>query len=210
MTYVQFVLVCEGPTDIPLTNHLENLLIWVGADEVNGSAPNFSSLKDHEGYDVASKLDTAVKSHPGANLIVIHRDADASDPTPRYEEIEEAVDEVGVGRSNVAVVPVQETEAWLLLDEQAIKRAAANPNSNANLGLPRPAQVEQVASPKDRLYEALLEASGTTGYRRERVRKRLPNMAAQLLRRLPIDGPVQQLPAWQRLRDDLEDAIRYL
>lgn len=209
MPYVQFVLVCEGPTDIPLQEHIRKLLVWVGAGEVVGAAPNFKRLRGFSGHDVESKLRAAIQLEPGANLIIIHRDSDSRDPEPRHDEIEAAVRSIGVTRETVAVVPVQETEAWLLLDEEEIKRAAGNPSSSANLNLPGSAHIERVASPKDVLYEALLEASGTTGRRRERFRQRLPAAAAHLLRRLPVQGEIERLPAWQRFRDDLRDAIQH-
>lgn len=210
MTYVQFTLICEGGTDTYLTSHLENLLIRVGADIANGSALDFRRIPDHEGRDVESKLETAMREDRGANLFLIHRDADDPDPEPRYEEIEAAVESVGLERENVAVVPVQETEAWLLLDEEEIKYVAGNPNNRDDLALPGPHDVEDVTSPKERLREAILQAADETGYRRDRVRSRLPRMKAQLLRRLSAEGPIQEVPAWQRLRGDLEAAIEYL
>lgn len=210
MPYVQFLLVCEGPTDIPLQEHIRKLLIWVGAGEVVGSAPNFKRLRGFTGHDVESKLQAAVQLEPGANLVIVHRDSDGRDPDPRHDEIEAARRTLGIEQNTVPVVPVQETEAWLLLDEEEIKRAAGNPSSRADLGLPGPTDVERVASPKDVLYEALLEASGTTGRRRERFRTRLPAAASQLLRRLPVQGEIERVPAWQRFRADLRDAIARL
>lgn len=211
MTYINFVLVCEGASDEALVEHLEKLLIWVGASEVSGVALDLGRLPEAVSRDVVSKLDAAVRLEPGANLIFIHRDADDGDPTPRLAEIEEAQAEMAErlgGRTCVAVVPVQETEAWLLLDESAIRRVAGRPSGRASLNLPRPSQVEATSSPKEILEEAILLASELTGRRRDRLRSRLPRLKSQLLRRLPVCGAIEQLAAWDRLREEARKAVQ--
>ncbi len=57
------------------------------------------------------------------------------------------------------------TEAWLLADEAAIRRAAGSPSGRVDLGLPTFAELERLADPKQRLHEALKVASGYTGRR---------------------------------------------
>jgi hypothetical protein len=99
------------------------------------------------------------------------------------------------------------TEAWLLLDEQAIRQVAGNPNGRANLGLPTFREIERVADPKARLRECLLAASDATGRRRDMVRNRFPEHRRQLLQRLDPNGPVASLKAWQALLDAIEHII---
>lgn len=211
MTYVHFVLVCEGTSDEALVEHLEKLLIWAGASEVSGVAFDPGRLPEAISRNVVAKLDAAVRLEPGANLIFVHRDADDGDPTPRLTEIQAAIAESAEqlqGRPCIAVVPVQETEAWLLLDESAIRRVAGRPSGRASLNLPRPGQVEATSSPKQILEEAILVASELTGRRRDRLRTRLPSLKSQLLRRLPVSGAIEQLPAWERLRDEVSIAVQ--
>jgi len=210
VTYVQFVLVCEGPTDEDLLEHLRKLLIFVGADQVVGTTLPIDRLPDHLGRDVESKLRAAQLLEPGANLILVHRDSDSPDPEPRYQEIDDAIQVVQPTCGIVGIVPVHETEAWLLLDEREIRDVVGNPRGRMNLGLPRPHEVEGVAAPKERLREALLRASGATGRRRDRLQKRLSGLVRQLLLRLPVHGDIERLPAWTRLRDDLTDAVAHL
>lgn len=108
---------------------------------------------------------------------------------------------------HVALVPVQELEAWLLLEEAAIRRVAENPAGKMPLKLPSPTMVEKIARPKEKLDEAIILASELTGRRREKFVSRLSEKRAVLIRRLDPSGPVSQVPAWQRLQADLRALV---
>jgi len=144
---------------------------------------------------------------PSANLIFIHRDADSRDPSPRHEEVAAAFDGQPHQAAWVAIVPVQETEAWLLLDEAAIRRVAGKPSGRAQLKLPQPSEVESKAEPKELLQQALRDAAEVTGRRLKRLNAEFSANRRLLLERLPIGGPLEQVNAWARLRDDVKAAI---
>lgn len=93
-------------------------------------------------------------------------------------------------------------EAWLLLDEEAIRRVSGRPHGQANLNLPSPSQVEAVTGPKERLFAAIRTASEKKGRRLDQLRKRLPRLRAQLLNELKVGGLLMDVPAWRRLRDE--------
>jgi len=207
---IHFVLLGEGRGDEGLVPHVERLLISVGASEVTGTAPDFASIPGHTGHTVAEKLRTATALEPSANLFVVHRDADDRDPSPRFEEISAAIAAVQLTTIAVALVPVQETEAWLLVDEIAIRTVAGNPNGRVPLGLPTPRRVENVASPKEVLEKTLLIASGLTGRRAAKFRNRINAKRRQLLEQLPVGGPLEEVPSWMRFRRDLADALERL
>lgn len=63
------------------------------------------------------------------------------------------------------------TEAWLLIDEQAIRQAADNPNGSVRLKLPTVLTLELLPDPKELLNELLVEASEKTGRRLEKFRR---------------------------------------
>ena len=67
------------------------------------------------------------------------------------------------------------TEAWLLADEAAIRRAAGNPNGTHDLHLPDIARLEDLPQPKKVLHQALAMASGLNVHRRSKlpVRERI-------------------------------------
>lgn len=208
MTHVYFVFVGEGTADDKFVTHLEKLCIYCGADEAYGIAIDWMRLRDRPSKRIKDKVRAALDLEPGANLIFIHRDADTPDPKPRYEEIRAALEELRLSIPGVGVVPVQETEAWLLLNEEEIRRVAENPKGKVPLDLPPASKVEAVANPKQRLHQALLKASELRGQRRQRFKSTLPQRCRILLERLEPEGTIQQVKAWRRLRSDLKAAIR--
>jgi hypothetical protein len=205
---VHFVFIGEGSSDEGMLPHLESLCIDAGATEVTGVAPDFSRLPSSIGRTVEAKLRAALTLEPEANLFFVHRDADARAGAHRYAEVDVAVKACACDRTLVCVVPVQETEAWLLLDEAAIRRAVGRPRGTVRLALPRPEAIERLADPKKELKKVLERASEATGRRLDRVRQDFPLYRRALLQTLPITGPLERVPSWQRLRDDLRNALR--
>ena len=135
------------------------------------------------------------------DLLFVHRDADHEDPQPRHEEIRGAVG----AHPHVAVVPVRETEAWLLIDPKAIAAAAGRPRWADALNLPPVARLEAVADPKRLLKSALMEALGQTGRRAAHFD---PDTAMHRAADLVEDwSPLLQLSAFQRLERDTRAAL---
>jgi hypothetical protein len=112
--------------------------------------------------------------------------------------------------TTVPVIPVRMTEAWLLLDETAIRQVAGNPRGRRDLSLPAPKRVESVPDPKQLLQQCLLTAADCGGRRREQVTKRFNEHRRQLLERIDRSGPINDLPSWQQLIADIESAIEQL
>jgi hypothetical protein len=206
---VHFVLVCEGRSDEGLVPHIERLLITEGVSEVTGTAPDFGMIP-HQGRTVFDKLRTAIQLEASANLIIIHRDADIRDPEPRYREIALAVERLRLETPWVAIVPVQETEAWLLLDETAIRSVAGNPNGRVELALPPPARAERIVNPKEFLENTLVVASELTGRRVVRFRNSLAAKRKQLLEQLPVGGRLERVESWMRFRRELAAVVSRL
>lgn len=204
---IHFLFIGEGSSDEALVTHLEDVCILAGANEVSGIAPDLGRLGRRIGHDVSSKVEAALSLEPTANLLFVHRDADSRDPEPRYREIERAIQQLDVKVPHVSVVPVQEIEAWLLLEEAEIRRVAENPNGRVALNLPSPNTVENITNPKERLREALLTASETTGRRRQRFVSRFDDHRRLLIERLHASGRLSTVAAWRRLFADVEAAI---
>jgi len=204
---ISFVLLCEGSSDEPLVDILSRQLVAHGATEANGYADSRKKTRDHPAT-VTGRLRRLLDEHTCVDLVFVHRDADSDDPEERLREINAAVLGIPDLPLCVPVVPVQETEAWLLLDEQEIRRVAGNPRGRMDLHLPSPEHIEREPHPKERLQQALLDASGASGRRREQERKRFNEHRRILLQRLRTDGPVTQVPSWQRLEQDIDQVIR--
>jgi len=195
---VRFVLLCEGSSDEPLVEHLQELLVSHGADEASG-------YSDSSKGTVADKLARILEMGAQVDVAFVHRDADSPDAEPRLREIANGVRRAAFTNPYVPVVPVQEIEAWLLIDESAIRSVVGNPNGRMPLDLPSPEHVEEVARPKEALLNALALASGKTGKRLAQEKQRFGARRRVLLQRLDTDGVVRRVRAWQKLEQAIRD-----
>ncbi len=207
---VHFVLVCEGSSDEALVPHLRSLLVECGAREATGTAPDFSRWGQRISRDIGTRVRVALRLEGHVDLLFIHRDADSPDPELRYNEISMGVAKAGYANTWIGVVPVQETEAWLLLDESAIRRVSGRPKGRVVLNLPSPNHVEEITNPKGRLLEEILRASETSGRRRDHLKKKLSALRGHLLAELRTGGPLQNVPSWVRLKTDIEKYVDVL
>lgn len=103
----------------------------------------------------------------------------------------------------VGIVPVRETEAWVMADGEALRNALGVRLSDHELGVPKnPKDVEGLADPKKSFERAC----------RNRRRSRGPSPTVYLPRlgetiRLEI---LDRVPAFERFRADLVAALRDL
>ena len=191
-------LLGEGSSDRCLIPLLEWLLCQLTDDELQLRWIDTSRVRTDG--TLRGKVEAALRLDQ-PDLLFVHRDADGTGGLPRYAEIEAAAG----GVPHVPVVPVRMSEAWLLLDEAAIRAAAGSPRGRAPLVLPQPNRVEAVDDPKSVLHAAIVEASGLTGRRRDKL-----DVAAAVHRvaALTTDwGLVRALPAFQRLEADTRAAL---
>lgn len=134
------------------------------------------------------------------DVVFLHRDSENADPDDRRAEISRKAS--GLALPNVPVIPVRMTEAWLLIDDTAIRRAAGNPNGKVALPLPRVSQLESIPDRKATLYAALRTASELNRRRLARFR---PDQAARRVAEYTNDfSPLMALPAFQRLQTDIQ------
>ncbi|MCX5184239.1 hypothetical protein [Streptomyces sp. NBC_00268] len=209
---VHALYLCEGSSDAGLRDHIEAIGAEMGR-EILVTVPDLDRLPDKPGHSVRDKLQAAQRLSDGGQvygLVIIHRDSDSNAPELRRREITEAVDEVSPGLAHVPVIPVRMLEAWLLLDQAAIREVAGNPNGKVALNLPKPTRAESEPDPKALLKQAIATASGDKGRRLEKLQKRFPENRARLLQMLNRNGPVQQLASWQAFTQDLREALSSL
>lgn len=203
---IKFAFIGEGSSDNGLVIPLANLCISLGATSAESIIPDFSH--SDLGHALAPRIIATHKIVPDANIIFIHRDADAEDGSDhRKREIATAIANAHIPVLHVPVVPVQETEAWLLLEEETIRTVVGNPNGRTPLNLPNPRSIHRIASPKELLSEILLRASEERGRRLAKLRQRLPRLRNQLLEGLNIDGVIREVAAWQELEEDLRSVL---
>ena len=200
---MQCLLVCEGSSDAPLATHIGQLLNSYGRHPADFNV-------SIDGQRLVDKVLNGLGMASHYDLIFIHRDADRAGVDARYREITDAIRQSEYTGPWVGVVPVRMTEAWLLLDEAAIRKVVHWPNGSAPVTLPSPNEVERRANPREILNFALLDASEARGRRRDDLRRNLPAFRRSLLENLPVAGPLEQLPSWSRFRDDTVAALRQL
>lgn len=201
---IRYTLVAEGSTDVALLP----IINWaLRADErVREVEPQF--VKPSElppaSAGLAARIREACVLYP-ANLLFVHRDSDRELPEVRRAEIRRAVEYVGAIPHHVPVVPVRMTEAWLLIEESAIREAASNPGGKMALGLPKVGGIERVADPKQLLYDSLRKAADLSGRRRKKFH--VPTAAGLVADRIRDFSPLRQLAAYNEFEALLRQAL---
>jgi hypothetical protein len=161
------------------------------------------SLKD----TFSKRIKLALELYP-CELLFIHRDAEKEPRQKRVDEIRKAKEEAGesVSVPTVCVVPVRMTEAWLLFDETALRKAAANPNGRQPLQLPDLTKLEDEPDPKQLLYKLLGEASELRNRRRRKLR--VEELVHRVAEFIDDFASLRAMPAFKALEDELKQVIQ--
>jgi hypothetical protein len=201
------LFVGEGSSDRPLADLVKLLFLDRGV-LLNLSSPDFAQLRDHVGSRLDQKMSVGLSlMGESPDVVIVHRDTDNRDRTVRYDEMLRAYENAKPADHMVPIIPVRMTEAWLLLDEAAIREVAGNPNGRNPLGLPRGVSVERNSNPKQLLEQAILAAADVTGRKRKCLSQRFYQNRRSLLERLDRFGPITHLPSWQQLVEDVERVV---
>jgi len=159
---------------------------------------------------VARRLEAVFRFDAAFDVIIVHRDAEGADPATRRSEVLNGIAAIRERLPVLPVIPIRMTEAWLLLDEAAIRRVAGRPTGIEPLGLPEAGLAEQVSNPKQLLQSALEIASGAAGRRLRRFKRDFGAQRRRLLEGLDHTGPVSALSAWQQLEADVVTVLDQL
>lgn len=196
---MRLTLLSDGPTDQALLPIMRWLLRRHSTSPFEQNWADLRRLR-RPPLKLAERVDAALELYP-CELLVIHRDAEREDPEKRVQEIAEAMH--GRAMPVVRAVPVRMTEAWLLFDETAIRRAAGCPNGTMPLRLPALRDAESVPDPKEMLHEALKTASNLSGRRRKQFHSDIRRLADL------IDdfAPLHAVSSFRMLEEDMRDAL---
>ncbi len=155
---------------------------------------------------LTDRIENAIELFP-CQLLFVHRDAEHQSYGERKGEILAALEKLPLSPPPaVCVVPVRMQEAWLLLDECALRRASGNPNGRRPLILPDLAGLERLPDPKQVLYDLLSQASGRSGRRLKKLR--LNQCAKRVADYVTSFDLLRTLPAFQALEDDIEELVQ--
>jgi hypothetical protein len=204
---IRYTLVSDGPSDQALMPILEWALRQAGViTDLQGLWAELRTLR-HPPVGLLERIRTALDLYP-CDLLFVHRDGEAQAPDMRKEEIINALSQLeaeGINIPYVCVVPVRMQEAWLLIDQNAIRMAAGNQYGRVPLALPRPRELEAIPNPKALLFELLQTASELTGRRLQRLSLSGARLRiAQLIDDFTI---LKTLPAFQRFEANLVEVV---
>lgn len=177
MRIVKYTLLADGRSDqslLPIIQwvieeHFPDLSLQ-SAFAVDGIPPISAGLR--------RRAQAAAALYRG-DVLFVHRDAERDGYKVRIAELNEALN--GVETVYVPVIPVRMTEAWLLGDESAIRRAAENPRGRVELQLPTRERWESLPDPKAILFGALHRAADRPARRpidEHRCRSRVAELTA--------------------------------
>lgn len=164
MRPLRVTLRAEGPSDDMLLPIIRwSLHRHFGEIPVDDRLADTRQLRETP-HTLAEKIAAAERLFP-CDVLFIHLDAD-KDPLLKRRQIASAVAELraeGFVTPHICIIPVRESEAWVLIDEAAIREAAENRRGKVKLHLPSRKKLETVADPKAALDELIRTASELTG-----------------------------------------------
>jgi hypothetical protein len=207
MIELRYTLLSDGSSDralIPILN-------WLLKTHLNDCAiqPQWADLRPFDKSlrnTFEKRIKLSLDLYP-CELLFIHRDAEKDPHKTRINEICNAVTQSAslISVPTVCVVPVRMTEAWLLFDSVALRKAASNPNGKTPLNLPDIRRLEDEPDPKNVLYELLRQASGLSS---RRLRTFSESERTHRVSELIDDfSHLRTLAAFGSLESELQDVI---
>ena len=198
---LRYTLVGDGSSDSALMPLLRWTLLRTGTPLA--LLPSWADpyLIRAESGGLAARLQNALELYP-CDLLFVHRDAEKQDPELRRTEVENALSQLSAPPPALCVIPVRMTEAWLLIDEAAIRRAADNPKGSVPLTLPLLKDLEDLPDPKQKLNELLRTACELRGRRLAQFRRDEAARRVRVADLMDDFSPLLRLPAFQRLQEE--------
>ena len=205
---LRYTLVTDGSSDSSLIPILIWLLIQNGVRyPIQPAWADLSTLPLSKGSGLPDRIRNGLSYYP-CDLLFVHRDAERETREKRVQEIHAAVADLPAGLSPtfVCVIPIRMQEAWLLIEEAAIKSAAGNRRCAGSLELPSVTDLERIPDPKELLYRLLRQASDLN---RRRQRSIPVRRRARLVTEFIEDfTPLKQLSAFVALEEEVSSAIK--
>lgn len=219
MRHLRLALFAEGPTDHrflhPVLRRLTDDICLRECPELFDvdEMRELHSLVPASAAPREERIFKAAQAKLGTwDVLFIHTDGAGDPGGARAQRVEPArrriAAELAGARESVAVVPVRETEAWMLCDPDALRTALRTTLSNKALGLTaRPRAVESIPDPKAELRAIGARVAGPRGRPRQAVRS--PHFL-QLLGGAVALERLRAVPAFRQLEADLREALARL
>lgn len=206
MKTLNYTLIADGSSDKTLLRVIK----WT-LDDLFSNLPNEGVFADFRIFpsppkNLKDKIRLASKLFP-FDILFVHRDAEKTDLgmiAQRKIEIENDLIP-GLLEKAVCVIPVKMMETWLLIEKNAIKRAAGNRNFKGAIRLPKISRLEKESQPKLLLHQILKEVSGLKG---RNINRFNPEAAVHLVAEYIEDySPLRNLDSFLAFEKDLKNAV---
>jgi len=164
MKDLKYTLIADGSSDKTLLRIIKWLL-----DDLYPKLPNQGVFADFRGLPDPPKTlhekFIAAQTYYPSDIVFIHRDAESTNLDSiklRLDQIEKEIGKTNINNT-VCLIPVKMMETWLLINKEAIKKAAGNRNYSGEINLPPTKKLEKESQPKKLLHDLLTDASGLKG-----------------------------------------------
>ncbi|MDP3915287.1 MAG: hypothetical protein Q8R96_16290 [Bacteroidota bacterium] len=210
MKELKYTLIADGSSDMTLLK----IIKW-SLDDLYPKVPNDGNFADFRQMpDPPKRLGDKVhraKLYFPFDILFVHRDAESTNArmiAQRSQEINIELPEADIDKT-ICVVPIKMMETWLLIDEDAIKKAVGNRNYSGSINLPSLNTLERENQPKELLHAILREASGKRG---RNLKKFNIDKAVHLVAENIEDfSPLRNLVAFKAFEDELKKVVdKYL
>jgi len=205
---LSIALFTEGPTD---ADFFLPLLARVSIDLLSRQARHPSRVADpvwlRGRLSTDAFADRVEKDGRGFDVVVVHTDGGGDPQRALAERIEPwfaSVADKSRAEGLVPLVPIRETEAWMLADSASLAEVFGTKIDRRELGLPTHSRdVESITDPKRKLHELNVTLRGPRRARRVGVR---PLYAALgQAESLPV---LLTVPAFRRFHDGFVSVLR--
>jgi len=159
---IQYFIISDGSSDRLLIHPIDWVFRTKGV-ESKGERIDFGRL-GFSPKTIAEKVELAIILYPDIKFLFIHRDAEKQSIDFRNQEIDNELLKTSIKKiETIKIIPIRMSEAWLLIDEKALRKAAGKPSGKVKIHLPPTKKLETLANPKEILKTALEDATEFTG-----------------------------------------------
>lgn len=208
MEFIRYTLIADGSSD----KALMNIIKWV-LDDLFPKIPNKGTYGDFRMLQKPPRKDEVYKQIKCAeyyypfDILFYHRDAESNSIAIIDERIAEIKGQLDAEyhQKIVCIVPIKMMEAWLFIDEMAIKKAAGNKNYNSQVNLPSVNKLEMLTNPKEMLHDLLKKVSGLKS---RRLKNFNVHQSVHLVTEYTTDYRLlRHLSAFNKFEEDLKAAV---
>lgn len=190
---ISYLLIGDGGSDRALKHVIDWSLNQHSNEDFSGDFADAALINTH-GRQVSCRLRACREFYDNRDLIFYHRDSEKMSAEVRLDEILRGAEQADFRTTTVPIITVKMTEAWLLIDESAIRRAAMNPNGRTTVALPRIRELEKLPDPKKVLETCLRNAAGKS--RSSRKRFDFSHARIRVAEHIPDYSPLRGLSAF--------------